>query len=66
MRKRQESSITSVELGARSGKRPTREKPMTTSERVDSLPKVTLKRKITAKPLPTQDLELKADNIILE
>lgn len=67
MKKRSESSVTTVELGSGLKKRPSRrEKPMSTSERVDALPKVTLKRKTPVKPLPTQDLELKADNIILE
>jgi hypothetical protein len=67
MKRRSESSVTTVELGMGARKRPTRrEKPMSTSERVDALPKVSLKRRVVRKPLPTQDLELKADNIILE
>ena len=67
MKKRSESSVTTVELGSGLKKKPSRrEKPMSTSERVDALPKVTLKRRTPVKPLPTQDLELKADNIILE
>ena len=66
MKRRSESSVTTVELGTGSKKRLNREKPLSTSERVDNLPKVTLKRRTPVKPLPTQDLELKADNIILE
>lgn len=66
MKRRSESSVTTVELGTGSKKRLNREKPLSTSERVDNLPKVTLKRRTPVKPLPVQDLELKADNIILE
>jgi hypothetical protein len=66
MKRRSESSVTTVELGTGSKKRLNHEKPLSTSERVDNLPKVTLKRRTPVKPLPVQDLELKADNIILE
>lgn len=66
MRKISESSVTTVELGSGTKKRPNREKPLSTAERVNALPKVTLKRKTLNKPSPVQDLELKADNIILE
>jgi hypothetical protein len=67
MNKKSESSVTTVELGSGAKKKPARrEKPMSASERVDTLPKVSLKKKIVKKPLSTLDLELKADNIILK
>ena len=63
-KRRLESSVTTIELG--SGKKPSREKPLSASERVDQLPKVTLKRRTTTKPPSIQDLELRADRTILE
>jgi hypothetical protein len=59
-----ESSVTTVESGSR--KELNHKKPMSTSERIDALPKVNLKRISPNKPSSVQDLELRADNIILE
>lgn len=67
MKGKTEASVTSIELGSGLKRKPLRKKLLTPAERVEMLPKVTLKKRTIAKqPLSIQDLEMKADNIILK